>query len=429
MNDSHILMDYSHDLLAVIDFSGSFNLFNRAFQRALSSLGLKPENMSLMHLFVPSERESMRAAVETLSRGHPVIEQLNHIDAPETPIPIRWSAFPSLEKETIYFVGNFIELEIGTEKRLRFALDIAPVAMLVTKGQNSQISMANDLFTTMFGYGEHEVINKSIEMLLPDKYRSIHVRHREAYLERPNLRPMGTGKVFYGQRKNGEVFPMDIGLNPLDGAKKDNIVVCSLVDVTQREAIVSEIVKRTKRLREELAQMETLASTDELTGVYNRRALTKQMHLHLLLTYDKQQPLSIAIMDIDYFKNINDQHGHLIGDEVLQIFVRIIQSQIRKADILARYGGDEFVIIMPNTTSEHAYSTLERIRQSVEAHDWPVKGITTSIGYTTYHPRPDDIPTALLVNEILLEADVALYQAKQGGRNRVKRYTHGEIRP
>lgn len=135
------------------------------------------------------------------------------------------------------------------------------------------------------------------------------------------------------------------------------------------------------------------------------------------------------MMDVDYFKQINDRHGHLTGDSILQIFTRLIQTQIRQDDILARYGGDEFVLIMPNTPTQHAQTTLERIRARIETHEWPVEGITSSLGYTTWTPSQGDIPSGLLANEILLEADLALYQAKQSGRNAVRRYIPGKIRP
>ncbi len=160
---------------------------------------------------------------------------------------------------------------------------------------------------------------------------------------------------------------------------------------------------------------------DQLSGLYNRQTFDEKL-ARVLCFYQKRadaagrgngQKSWLALLDIDHFKRVNDNFGHLIGDEVLLLFARIMEQSFRHTDMLFRYGGEEFVVILNATDGEGAKVALERFRMSIANYDFPQVGhITVSIGYV----RVDDsyLPTSLVEY-----ADRALYSAKGGGRNQV----------
>lgn len=159
-----------------------------------------------------------------------------------------------------------------------------------------------------------------------------------------------------------------------------------------------------------------LANTDELTKVYNRRYFETQLAKEIMYSSFYETNLAIMIIDIDHFKQINDLHGHLVGDEVLKQFVEVIQSVLRHdIDWMSRYGGEEFVVILKNVDFSHANKVAERIRQSVERHLFKigdhVHRLTCSIGLSMCQSGN------LKQTELLQEADQKLYQAKNNGRN------------
>ena len=160
------------------------------------------------------------------------------------------------------------------------------------------------------------------------------------------------------------------------------------------------------------------AITDELTGAYNRRFLDEAMPGHLERARVAGNPLSIVMVDLDYFRDINESYGHETGDRCIVEVVRVFNRVLREKDILARFGGDEFTILMPETTSKAALETAERAREQVSALDFlaqfngKVKGITLSMGIASYPEHGDD---ALTLKQA---ADRALYRAKESGRNR-----------
>lgn len=161
-----------------------------------------------------------------------------------------------------------------------------------------------------------------------------------------------------------------------------------------------------------------LANTDDLTNVYNRRYFDKQLAKELMYSNFYQTNLAVMIIDIDHFKQINDLHGHLVGDEVLKQFVEVIQSVLRQdVDWMSRYGGEEFVVVLKNVDMAHANEVAERIRQSVERHLFKigadVQHLTCSIGLSMCRSGN------LTQTELLQEADQKLYEAKNNGRNRV----------
>ncbi|SFH33977.1 diguanylate cyclase (GGDEF) domain-containing protein [Desulfotomaculum arcticum] len=155
------------------------------------------------------------------------------------------------------------------------------------------------------------------------------------------------------------------------------------------------------------------STIDELTGVANRRRL----EAYLTETADKSIPLSIIMMDIDYFKKVNDTYGHGVGDEVLRHFARVVQKAIRPDDFLARYGGEEFIVVC-KASIEQAAQVAERIRKSIEKSQAKTAAgeikITASLGIAEF--REGDTPG--IVKE---RADQALYKAKNGGRNKVEK--------
>lgn len=180
------------------------------------------------------------------------------------------------------------------------------------------------------------------------------------------------------------------------------------------------IGKRILTLHEELvAAREALrfqATRDALTGVYNRGAALRRLDEELDRAIRECKPLSVLMMDIDHFKNVNDTYGHLVGDAVLKETVRRIQSSVRSYDVVGRFGGEEFVVILPNANGEIAVRVAERIRAAVSAQPVIHEAVSVSV---TLSAGVAEAGAAPAVDALIQAADEALYQAKRTGRNRV----------
>ena len=172
------------------------------------------------------------------------------------------------------------------------------------------------------------------------------------------------------------------------------------------------------KLRHNMQLSLEMAITDQLTGLHNRRYMARHLET-LMKNASEAKPISFLIMDIDYFKAVNDSHGHDIGDEVLREFASRISANVRGIDLAFRYGGEEFVVVMPDTDTGFAYSVAERLRQSVELTPFAISRaphkikVTASIGIASSTGGKDDADT------LLRRSDQALYRAKREGRNRV----------
>ncbi len=171
-------------------------------------------------------------------------------------------------------------------------------------------------------------------------------------------------------------------------------------------------------LRESVNNTMALAVTDELTGLYNRRYFERHLGVMLSKAQEQQRDLALMILDIDHFKAVNDNHGHDIGDAVLREFAARVRRNIRGVDLACRLGGEEFVVIMPDTDISQAEAVAERVRQSIAERPFEVNAsrplsVTVSIGVSRNETAADTAET------LLKRADVALYRAKREGRNRV----------
>ena len=170
------------------------------------------------------------------------------------------------------------------------------------------------------------------------------------------------------------------------------------------------------KLREAYKRIEELAELDELTGSFNRRCIMRMLDDEISRAHRAKTPCSIALIDLDWFKRINDAYGHPTGDEVLRTFAISVFANIRSIDRFGRYGGEEFLLVLPDTPDDNAMRILDRLRAIIAELDWsafsPGMRVTISAGVATL--RPDETPDTLLAR-----ADSALYAAKARGRNRI----------
>ncbi|WP_312779716.1 diguanylate cyclase [Acidovorax temperans] len=197
------------------------------------------------------------------------------------------------------------------------------------------------------------------------------------------------------------------------------VVLLSSTFLTTRVQSTRAHLRRQKaELAQALEQIRQLATHDDLTGLLNRRAMLDRMQLEQRRSLRSGSPLLIAQLDIDHFKVVNDTHGHAAGDLVLQSFADTVRRNVRDTDVLARWGGEEFVLLLCDTPAADAVALMERLRQAVQAMQVPVPQgdgpitVTVSIGLARHTPADPLAGT-------LERADQALYAAKAGGRNRV----------
>lgn len=176
------------------------------------------------------------------------------------------------------------------------------------------------------------------------------------------------------------------------------------------------LYNRSVELRSAYKRIEELAELDELTGSFNRRCIMRMLGDEIARAHRSKTPCSVALIDLDWFKRINDAHGHPTGDEVLRTFAITTFANIRAIDRFGRYGGEEFLLLLPDTPNDAAAHSLDRLRAIVAELDWSAlsagMSVTISAGVATL--VPDETPDALLAR-----ADYALYAAKERGRNRI----------
>jgi len=171
-----------------------------------------------------------------------------------------------------------------------------------------------------------------------------------------------------------------------------------------------------RRLAATLDQVQRLVSHDELTRSLNRRSLLERLAEEKNRCERSGTSFSLALMDLDHFKAVNDSHGHAAGDDVLRGFAAAVHEAMRQTDVFGRYGGEEFLLILTGSSAEAAREAAERIRAAVGVRDWsavaPGLGVTVSVGITSF--RKGDT-----IEQLLKRADTALYEAKRAGRNRI----------
>jgi two-component system cell cycle response regulator len=209
------------------------------------------------------------------------------------------------------------------------------------------------------------------------------------------------------------VRALDLGVNdyivrPVD---PNELVARSLTQIRRKNY--------NDRLRANVQQTIELAVTDPLTGLSNRRYLDNHISTLFNRSMARGRPLSVLIADIDRFKQINDTHGHDAGDDILREFANRVRSTVRGADLACRYGGEEFVVVMPDTSPEIAASVAERLRGVIESVPFVVKGTGQELQVTASFGIASRTPQVITPGHLLKQADVALYEAKNGGRNRV----------
>jgi two-component system, cell cycle response regulator len=227
----------------------------------------------------------------------------------------------------------------------------------------------------------------------------------------------------------GRNVPILVVVSDGDRRKLTQALEMGVNDYLTRPVDRNELVARVRtqlrkkryadRLRHNVQLSLEMAITDQLTGLHNRRYMSR--HLDNLIASAKKngKPLAFVIMDIDYFKSVNDSHGHDIGDEVLKEFANRIAANVRGIDLACRYGGEEFVVVMPDTDVDFAYSVSERLRHSIETTPFRISrspnslNLTISIGIAALEGNGDN------AEALLHRADQALYSAKKTGRNRV----------
>lgn len=274
-------------------------------------------------------------------------------------------------------------------------------ATLITDAE-MRIERVNAAFTAITGYRAEEVVGET-----PRLFKS--GRHDDAFYAALWEAVLSTGHwqgEIWNRNKAGEVYPL---WQSITAVRDDNGEIRNFV------AVFHNISER-KRMERELARQ---ATRDHLTGALNRRGFDDALEAALAEARCLGRPLSLLIFDLDHFKAVNDCYGHDRGDAILQALAHRVQASLRSSDLLARWGGEEFTLLLPGTDATGARVIAERLRQMVASARFAGLGVTISLGGSGYR-RGDS------GGELLQRADAALYRAKGSGRNRVVMDGKGE---
>lgn len=365
--------------------------------------------LPLIRPLIPKDRwATVEAEYDDLVRGRtgPVIRRARGIKKDGTEIwmaiterMMRWEGAPAVEI-TAFDITSQMAAEhnlLESEQALRAILEILPYPIYITRPGNGQLLFVNRKTCLLFQQSANQLLrSRSIEFFADPKERE---DLRQLLETIPDIRDIevrmktGPGRGFTAEMA---AISMNFGGEPA--------ILVALNDISQRKEMEAELFSQ--------------ATTDELTKISNRRHFFVLAERELSRAQRFDRPLSTMMIDIDHFKKINDTHGHAIGDGVLQSFVKRALESLRQSDVIGRLGGEEFAVIMPETTHAAAEAAAERLRAHVEVRpliaDREAISVTVSVGVATFNASDETI------DKFLHRADQALYRAKNNGRNRVE---------
>jgi diguanylate cyclase (GGDEF)-like protein/PAS domain S-box-containing protein len=287
---------------------------------------------------------------------------------------------------------------------------------------NGKHQTANQRAADMLGYSLEELLNLSVREISAEVDKSSNVL--EIIMTGTRVPPYE--RVF--RKKDGQLLPVEISVELVRDTQGQPSHIQSVVrDISKRKQQEEQLKKANEQLNFRIAEVERLhaelreqAMRDPLTQLHNRHYLNETIHREMLRIQREKLPLSVIILDVDYFKRINDTHGHAAGDKVLIGLAGLISNHMRGSDIICRYGGEEFIAVLPGATLRDAEKRAEELRtlcqNTVFRHNRKKLKITVSLGLAAY---PEHGNT---VEEVIIKADKALYQSKHNGRNQISTY-------
>ncbi|PKO03347.1 MAG: hypothetical protein CVU43_03335 [Chloroflexi bacterium HGW-Chloroflexi-5] len=292
---------------------------------------------------------------------------------------------------------------VDSELRYRRLFEAAQDGILILDAETGDIKDVNPFLEKLLGYTQDEFISKKLwevgafKDIKASKNAFLALQKNE-YIRYKDL-PL--------RAKNGQLIQVEFVSNVYTEGR-EKVIQCNIRDISERKQAQDALLKSETILREQSVR-------DSLTGLFNRRYLEETLRREINRAARKKYTLGVIMLDIDNFKTINDTYGHPTGDMVLCEFSNIISRNIREEDIACRYGGDEFIVVLPDTSLQVTCERAEQIlsltgQMQVQIEDSTISELSTSIGISLY---PDNGNTK---GDILQTADMALYSAKNNGR-------------
>lgn len=288
--------------------------------------------------------------------------------------------------------------------------DHFPCALLISNTER-QIRYANSYLTNQFGFNPVQLLQMRIHDLFSPAAKIM----LESYVI-PLLLHEGQCKeiLLTLQTPAGDKMPVLLNARLQQTAQSDTEIFWSLSSAGQRDKLYQELLIARQQLEHKASMLQTLSQTDELTGLLNRRAFIERAEQALQLQQHTGQDLALLMLDIDHFKTINDQFGHDAGDQVLRQLGQMLRQSGRQTDSIARFGGEEFILLLPDTDRQAAICLAERLRTQVQSIRIGEHRLTISIGISTLN-----VGQTASFAWLFKQADLALYQAKHAGRDQV----------
>ncbi len=308
----------------------------------------------------------------------------------------------TLGKEEMADVKNLKTSEL----RYRRLFETAQDGILILDAETGMITDVNPFLINMLGYSREEFVERKLWEVGAFKDIEASQEAFEALQENEYIRyedlPL--------RAKDGQLIQVEFVSNVyLVGSEK--VIQCNIRDITERKQAEAALLKSEAFLRE-------LSVRDHLTGLFNRRYMEETLERELLRASRKQLSLGIIMLDVDDFKQFNDTYGHASGDKILRELGNLLRGHVRGEDVACRYGGDEFILVLPGASREVTRERAELICAAAKEIQIPIEGktleaLTLSLGVAVFHQD------GFTSTAILRAADAALYRAKHAGRGRV----------
>lgn len=351
-----------------------------------------------------TEREVLQRLRGALERGEAFEGETVNYRRDGTPYEVRWNVTPVHANGSHDEVTHFVSVQQDVTERRRLdaqvrllstALEEASDPVLITDA-SAMITYVNQAFETVTGYPRDEILGRNPRILQSG------VHDPATYAEMWDT--LKRGETFRAELvdrcRDGSLVHLEQTITPVRDVRGRTTHYVSIGrDVTERSRMEGEIRR--------------MANTDWLTGIANRLSLGNTLESEIERSRRYGRPLSLIMFDVDAFKALNDEFGHEAGDEVLRRLARTVSGLIRDADALSRWGGEEFMVVVPEADAARAGEVAEKLRRNVAAMELPgLPTVTASFGVTEL--QADDNAKTLV-----RRVDEAMYQAKEGGRNRV----------